>query len=680
MQIEPQVRPRLQGRDGPAAAQDRPEGHGRRARRPGTEAAGGCRRAATIPVSQTLPDVNLDEILAVAGRRHARLPAAAAQRRRRRALQRQRPRSWRRRIRRIEPTRASTRARSTRRSPSAARNIARVVHNFSLLTDELGRRDTQLANFVAELERGVRDAREPGRDLRATCSELPRRCATTQTTLGKVDDARRRARADAARRCGPAPARSARRCADAAVPARDDADHPRRDPPVHARRAADGQGAAPGAARPRGGHAGPDARRSRSSTALLNDARLQPAGRQRRGLPVLASRGSTTSATRSSPPQDAHGPIRRGLVVLSLPARRSCSTPSPQANPLLGTLVDAAQRARRSRSARSRPRRRGRRLMHKDAPSFGRIAAMVRVRAVVLRAAAVPVARVRRPGAAEAEGLPLHTPRSPRRRSSRRRPTCGSPACRSARSRRSSPTSRPGRSDVDDPARLAYAPLPSDAKAILRQKTLLGETYVELTPGTHAAPSRSPRAGSCRPRRSRRPVELDEILRAFDPKTRARVPGLDADAGAGDRRATGATSTTRSATSAPFAEDTARIVDILNRQEGAVSAADRQHRRRVRRADRARRPAALADRELQHGVRDDRGARRASCRQAFVALPTFERESRADARPPRRSSRDDTNPLVTQLRPAARELSPTLQDLADARARPKRAVRASSSR
>src|SRR3954469_7421562 len=29
-----------------------------------------------------------------------------------------------------------------------------------------------------------------------------------------------------------------------------------------------------------------------------------------------------------------------------------------------------------------------------------------------------------------------------------------------------------------------FAPLHADAKAILRQKTLLGETYVELTPGT----------------------------------------------------------------------------------------------------------------------------------------------------------------------------------------------------
>ena len=31
-----------------------------------------------------------------------------------------------------------------------------------------------------------------------------------------------------------------------------------------------------------------------------------------------------------------------------------------------------------------------------------------------------------------------------------------------------------------------YAPISSDARAILRQKTLLGETYVELTPGSQS--------------------------------------------------------------------------------------------------------------------------------------------------------------------------------------------------
>src|SRR3954451_15410336 len=33
-----------------------------------------------------------------------------------------------------------------------------------------------------------------------------------------------------------------------------------------------------------------------------------------------------------------------------------------------------------------------------------------------------------------------------------------------------------------------FAPLKADARAILRQKTLLGETYVELTTGSRAAP------------------------------------------------------------------------------------------------------------------------------------------------------------------------------------------------
>ena len=48
---------------------------------PGTPAAGRLHEGDVIPISQTLPDVNLDEILVVAGHRHARLPGAAAARR-----------------------------------------------------------------------------------------------------------------------------------------------------------------------------------------------------------------------------------------------------------------------------------------------------------------------------------------------------------------------------------------------------------------------------------------------------------------------------------------------------------------------------------------------------------------------------------------------------------------------
>jgi virulence factor Mce-like protein len=82
------------------------------------------------------------------------------------------------------------------------------------------------------------------------------------------------------------------------------------------------------------------------------------------------------------------------------------------------------------------------------------------------------------------------------------------------------PDKRTGRADVEIQLRSRYAPLPSDAKAILRQKTLLGETYVELTPGRNRA--RPIREGGVLPSSQvSDTVELDEILRAFDPKTRA---------------------------------------------------------------------------------------------------------------------------------------------------------------
>src|SRR5436190_946756 len=64
-----------------------------------------------------------------------------------------------------------------------------------------------------------------------------------------------------------------------------------------------------------------------------------------------------------------------------------------------------------------------------------------------------------------------------------------------------------------------FAPLHRDARAILRQKTLLGETYVELTPGTRRAPTLK-EGGRLADGQVQPTVELDEILGAFDPGTR----------------------------------------------------------------------------------------------------------------------------------------------------------------
>src|SRR4051794_23030118 len=216
-----------------------------------------------------------------------------------------------------------------------------------------------------------------------------------------------------------------------------------------------------------------------------------------------------------------------------------------------------------------------------------------------------------------------------------------------------------GRSIVTIELKPRYAPLPSDSRAILRQKTLLGETYVELTPGSASAPT-VPERGTLRESQVSDTVQLDEIFRTFDKPTRVAFQtwmqeqakgiggyGRDLNDALGNL--------------APFAEDTANIVDILNRQEGAVrslvsntgvvfdalSERDGQLRSLIVNANKVFQATASRDQQLK---------------ETFMALPTFERESQQTVDRLTTFSRN-ANPLVTQLRPAARELSPTLTDL-----------------
>jgi hypothetical protein len=65
----------------------------------------------------------------------------------------------------------------------------------------------------------------------------------------------------------------------------------------------------------------------------------------------------------------------------------------------------------------------------------------------------------------------------------------------------------------------SFAPIPTDTTATLRQKTLLGETYVELSPGTKDGPMLAD-GGELADGQVSPTVELDEIFRAFDAKTR----------------------------------------------------------------------------------------------------------------------------------------------------------------
>ncbi len=80
-----------------------------------------------------------------------------------------------------------------------------------------------------------------------------------------------------------------------------------------------------------------------------------------------------------------------------------------------------------------------------------------------------------------------------------------------------------------------YAPISTDARAILRQKTLLGETYIELTSGTNptatrrrsrSAPRRTPPTPSPRTsRRSRRAARSGSLRPSRRPRsTRSSTP------------------------------------------------------------------------------------------------------------------------------------------------------------
>jgi len=66
----------------------------------------------------------------------------------------------------------------------------------------------------------------------------------------------------------------------------------------------------------------------------------------------------------------------------------------------------------------------------------------------------------------------------------------------------------------------SFAPIHRDTQAILRQKTILGETYVQLAPGTPHSPMLTDGALLARSN-VQNAVQLDQIFNALDPRTRA---------------------------------------------------------------------------------------------------------------------------------------------------------------
>jgi virulence factor Mce-like protein len=202
-----------------------------------------------------------------------------------------------------------------------------------------------------------------------------------------------------------------------------------------------------------------------------------------------------------------------------------------------------------------------------------------------------------------------------------------------------------------------YAPLSSDAKAILRRKTLLGETFVELTPGTRDAPP-VPDGGRLRDTAVGETVELDEVLQTYDPRTR-RAFQLWQQELARATHARGEDLNNALGHLPELAESGGDLLAVLHEQEAAVRGLVR---------DTGEVYGALSQDERQlanlirgsHGLFRQTAAERVSLAEAIHIFPTFLGESKATLERLETFSRD-TRPLVRDLRPVARELGPTLE-------------------
>ena len=204
-----------------------------------------------------------------------------------------------------------------------------------------------------------------------------------------------------------------------------------------------------------------------------------------------------------------------------------------------------------------------------------------------------------------------------------------------------------------------YAPIPADTRAILRQKTLLGESYVELTPGNPAAGKLAD--GATLSRSQVQPtVELDEILSIFGAQTRREFRAFVKDSA---KQIEGRSEELNAGLGnlPPFAHSGSDLLAVLHMQSRGVGRLIRNSGIALRALNEHR--GTL--RELisnSDRVFSATSQQRRALAQSFAIFPTFLDESRTTlARLGRFSVA--TDPLVNDLKPVADRLGPTVRDL-----------------
>ena len=291
---------------------------------PGTPGSGRLRDGDVIPISETLPDVNLDEILAsldTDSRDYLTILVGAGAEGLRGNGARARAGD--------PPLRAvgALRAQGVRRARQAAEQH-QARHPQPLAGDGRARRQGRPGRRVRrELQRRVRHARAPGReparDAASSCRprSTRRSAGSARPSCSPTSSGRR------CRRCGPAPARSGRRCARVRPFVRETTPVIRDEirpfvrasrPTVKELRPAMNDLAT----------ATPDLTRTFKVVNYLLDS-SPTTRRARRRATCSGSPGRTTSAIRSSPPRTRTA--RSAAACSSPPARTSrCSSRSPR--------------------------------------------------------------------------------------------------------------------------------------------------------------------------------------------------------------------------------------------------------------------------------------------------------------------------------------------------------------
>lgn len=144
------------------------------------------KEGSTIPLSRTKPQVNPDEFLATLDADTREYLVLLLQAGAEGLGSKEKGRQLSAGLRRLEPFGRDL-ARLNGALAERRQNIARVIHNFRLLTDELGRHDSQLAEFVSSSNAVMGSFANQEASIRAALQQLPPTLRQTRSALGSAD-------------------------------------------------------------------------------------------------------------------------------------------------------------------------------------------------------------------------------------------------------------------------------------------------------------------------------------------------------------------------------------------------------------------------------------------------------------------------------------------------------------